>query len=129
MSSERIIIAAAPGTEWPLTLSEFEQRIRADRPGVRTQMKRLAGTDRAYVDFEIGDGANTRTGAYYENNHFDLSDDTPDFWADIIAWFLSLLPPDAQIMGFLEAVPEPRQLPHDSTPQQIVTIFNELNRR
>jgi hypothetical protein len=129
MSTERIIVAAEPGTDWPLSLAEFTNRLRDRWPEVRTWTQHSPITNADYLTFEVGTDEHTRSGAYFEHQQLDLSDGTPDDWADTIAWFLRLLPPTSRSVCLLAAVPEPTPLPRTSSHTDIAAILNELNNR
>jgi hypothetical protein len=127
MSTEGIIVAAAQGTEWPLSLADFAGQLRTRWPEVRTWTDHSPAAGRDYVEFQIGGVGETRSGAYYERKQLDLGDGTPDDWADTISWFLHLLPPGTPSVCLLEAVPVVTPLPGTSSPAQVAAILNELN--
>lgn len=128
MSNERIIVAAEPGTDWPLSLTDFADQLRGRWPDARTWVRHSPVTDGDYVAFEVGVAEQSRSGAYFEHRQLDLSDGTPEDWADTIAWFLRLLPATSQPVCLLAAVPEPTPLPRTSSPTEIAAILNDLNR-
>lgn len=127
MSNERIIVAAEPGTDWPLSIADFADRLRERWPDARTWTSHSPITDGDYVEFEVGTAEESRSGSYFERQQLDLSDGTPDDWADTIAWFLRLLPATSRAVCLLAAVPEPTPLPRTSSPTEIAAILNELN--
>jgi hypothetical protein len=129
MSNERIIVAAEPGTDWPLSLTDFADRLRGRWPDARTWTRHSPITNADYVAFEVGVAEQSRSGAYFPHRQLDLSDGTPEDWADTIAWFLRLLPATSHPLCLLSAVPEPTQLPRTSSPTEIAAILNGLNDR
>lgn len=127
MSNERIIVAAEPGTDWPLSLAGFADRLRTRWPDARTWTGHSPITNGDFVEFEVGAGEQSRSGVYFEHQQLDLSDGSPDDWADTIAWFLGLLPATSRSVCLLAAVPEPTPLPRTSSPADIAAILNGLN--
>lgn len=128
MSTERIIIAPAEGSEWPLSIADFAARLRERMPDAHTTTQRLPGPDGdPYYTFQFGQPGGRRHGAYFERHNLSLSDGTIEDWADTIAWFLRLLPESTPTVCALEAVPIPTAMPTRSTPEQITAILNELN--
>ncbi|HEX7658849.1 MAG TPA: hypothetical protein VF444_05160 [Pseudonocardiaceae bacterium] len=129
MSNEGIMICAAPGTRWPLTIDDFATNLRSRWPNVRTWLKHSLRTNDDYLDFDVPFPDYTRSGAYFNGTMFTLGDDTPEFWGSTVEWFLSLLPQDAQIVGIMEAASEMATIPRNSTATRIVAILDELNSR
>lgn len=127
MSTERIIIAPAEGSEWPLSLAEFADRLRERIPNAHTSVEHSPATNGDYYTFQFGEPGQRRYGAYFERVNLSLSDGTIEDWADTIAWFLRLLPERMPTVCLLEAVPIPTPLSTRSTPEQVATILNELN--
>lgn len=127
MSTERIIIAPAEGSEWPLSLADFADRLRVRIPDAHTTVQHSPATNGDYYTFQFGEPGQRRYGAYFERRNLSLSDGTIEDWADTISWFLRLLPEGAPTVCLLEAVPIPTPLSTRSTPEQVVATLNELN--
>jgi hypothetical protein len=81
------------------------------------------------MSFYISLAEQTRYGAYFEHHNLSLSDGSIEDWADTVAWFLTLLPADAQTVCLLEAVPIPTPLPNTCTAEEAAAILNELDSR
>jgi hypothetical protein len=130
MSTERIIIAPAEGSEWPLSLADFADRLRERIPDAYTTRQQLPGRNGdPYYTFQFDQLDNRLYGAYFERHNLSLSEGTIEEWADTIAWFLRLLPESTPTVCLLEAVPIPTPLPSRSTPEQVAAILHELNER
>ena len=127
MSTDRIIIAPAEGSEWPLSLADFADRLSERIPDAHTTVQHSPATNGDYYTFQFGEPGRRRYGAYFERSNLSLSDGTIEDWSDTIAWFLRLLPEGTPTVCLLEAVPIPTPLSTRSTPAQVAAILNELN--
>jgi hypothetical protein len=103
---DAIFIAAPPGTSWPLTCQDVEQHLQARFPHARTFQKFAPVSSKNYVDFEVTLGDMARHGSYFDNSNLILRDGSPEFWADTIVWFLSLLPTGTSAVAMVEGNPE-----------------------
>lgn len=122
-----IFIAAPPGGTWPLAMGGFEVELRSRWPEVWTARRTSAITSEEYLAFEIDIEGESRHGAYFDHRSLHLQDGTPEFWADTIVWFLSLLHRDAGVVCMTEHAPEPTSLARDATADQIVAVLDALN--
>jgi hypothetical protein len=125
--NDAIYIAAPPGTTWPLDRDTLDQRLQERFPDLRASLKHAPVRDQDYLDFETTLEGLPRHGAYFDRTHLILRDGPPALWADTVAWFLSLLPHDAEAVVMLEANPEHvAPLPRTATPEQITALLGEL---
>lgn len=124
--SDAIFIAAPPNTTWPLDLNGFESPLRARWPEVHTVVRQAPATDDDYLAFELDLAGERRHGAYFDRRYLLLEDGTPALWADTIAWFLSLLPTEAQVVCMTEAVPQPVPMPRRADAEQITAVLESL---
>jgi hypothetical protein len=124
--SDGIFIAASPNTLWPLEIDGFEGRVRTRWPDVRTETRHAPTSDEDYLAFELDIDGERRHGAYFDRRCLLLEDGTAAFWADTIAWFLSLLPTDAQVVCMTEAVARPIPMSRHADAAQIVTVLESL---
>jgi hypothetical protein len=121
------VTTAETGVPWDLSLEQFAQRMAAYRPDALTV---LDPDDRnPQVRFEISLGDEDVSGIYFTGASQQLAcwDATIDGWAPVIAWFLSLLPLEADADIFLEAVAVPQPLPRPTTAPDIARILTELD--
>ncbi|MBB5159086.1 hypothetical protein [Saccharopolyspora phatthalungensis] len=121
-----IFIAAPQGHPWEVSLDQVEGWLRERFPQALIFRERTRSSRVEYLDFECAIEGETRHGAFFERSHLLLNDGSPSFWADFIVWFLGRLPTGSQAVGMLEAVPEPRPLPTDATPDQVIAFFDDL---
>lgn len=126
--SDAIFIAAPPNTTGPLDLAGFERELRARWSEVHTAARQAPATNEDYLAFELDLDGEGRHGAYFDHRYLLLEDGTPAFWADSIAWFLSLLPIDAQVVCMAESAPQPTPMPRQADPGQITTVLESLDR-
>lgn len=124
--TDTIFIAAPQDTTWPLELGGFERQLRTRWSDVHTWTRHNAITDQDFLSFEMDMAGERRHGAYFDRHLLVLEDGTPDFWTDTIAWFLSLLPVDAEVVCMTETVPEPVPMPRRADPRQIVAVLESL---
>jgi hypothetical protein len=101
-----IFIAAPKRGTWPLTLDQFDMRLRERWPQAETFAHHAPISNEDYLDFQIDLDGVTRTASYYDRSNLILGDGDPEFWADTIVWSLGLLPADAQAVAMVEANPE-----------------------
>ena len=127
MSNEGIYIVAPEGTAWPLTVPEVHEQVLARWPGAFAEVVDIGG--HACLSFDVDVDGQSRNGLYVEGSNLGLRDGSPRIWAETIAWFLALLPPDAPVVCALEAVPTPVPLRRDAPPQEIVDVLEELDSR
>jgi hypothetical protein len=70
MSTERIIIAPAEGSEWPLCLADFADRLRERIPDAYTTTQQLPGPNGdSYYTFQFDHLNNRLYGAYFERHN------------------------------------------------------------
>jgi hypothetical protein len=124
--SDAIFIAAPPNTTWPLDLTGFDGPLRTRWPAVHTEIRQAPVNNEDYLAFELDLDSERRHGAYFDRRYLLLEDGAPAFWADTIAWFLSLLPTDAQVVCMTEAVPQPIPMPRQAGAEQIVAVLEAL---
>jgi hypothetical protein len=124
--SDTIFIAAAPATTWPLDLTGFGERLRDRWPEVRLTARPALAPNHGRLAFELDIDGERRHGTYFDRRYLVLEDGTPRFWAETIAWFLALLPADAQVVCLTEAVPEPVPLRRDADADQVVAVLESL---
>lgn len=132
--AERIYISAPEGGAWNLPLDVVEDKLRERWPEAVLRRKHQDFTNTDYLYFSIEVDGQARIGRYWEHQHLTLDDETPQFWADTIAWFLRLLPAGSEAVCFVDScAPETRPLPLDSSPEQIVhtiqAIYESFNQR
>jgi hypothetical protein len=121
-----IFIAAAPGSTWPLSLDSFAARLRARWADVVTVARHAAATNQDYLAFEVDLEGERRHGSFFDGRYLVLEDGTPSFWADTMAWFLSLLPVDASVVCMTESVPEPVPLARQASSAEIVAVLESI---
>jgi hypothetical protein len=125
--NDAIYIAAPPGTTWPLDLDALDQRLQERFPDLRAFLKHAPVRDQHYLDFQTTLEGLPRHGSYFDRTHLILRDGPPQLWADTIAWFLSLLPEDAEAVAMLETNPEHlAALPRTASAEQISVLLEEL---
>ena len=101
-----IFVAAPKPRTWPLTLDQFAARLAERWPQAETFAHHAPVSNEDYLDFQMDLDGMTRTASYYDRSNLILSDGDPEFWADTIVWFLSLLPADADAVAMVEVNPE-----------------------
>jgi hypothetical protein len=124
---DAIYIAAPPGTTWPLDLDTADQRLQEHFPDLRARLKHapLAGKD--YLEFETTLAGEPRHASYFDRSHLILRDGPPAFWAETIAWFLTLMPEDTAAIAMLETNPEHlAPLPPRPTAEQVLELLETL---
>jgi hypothetical protein len=125
--NDAIYIAAPPGTHWPLDLDTLDLRLQERFPDLRAFLKHAPVRDQDYLDFQTTLEGLPRHGTYFDRTHLILRDAPASLWAETIAWFLSLLPPDAEAVAMLETNPEhTAPMPRTATPEQITALLDEL---
>jgi hypothetical protein len=124
--SDKLVIAATPGTTWPLDLDTAETKIRERFPGVVTSRHIGATTGLEYVSFDVEIDDMMRHGIYVDGGNLTLSDGTPADWADTIAWFLSLLPPGTEAVALSEQNGELAYIPPNASAEQLQSILDRL---
>lgn len=123
---DAIFIAASPGTSWPLTIEEFEVRIRERYPEVLTSAKYEPVGDHDYLAFEVDLDGERRHGSYFDRSHLILSDAPPAFWTDTIVWFLALLPAGTPAVAMVETNPDTVPVPPGATADGVRELLDAL---
>jgi hypothetical protein len=126
MSTEGIILAAPPGTVWPLDLDQFEAALNVqygDIPVVRTPS---AIADDTYLMFAITIDGEPRNATYSSRGVLSLADASPLDWAPTIVWLLSLLPTGVPVVTMTDQHEEPVVLPGDRTPESLNAFLEQL---
>lgn len=127
--NDAIFIAAPPGTSWPLDLDTLDRRLQERFADVRASLKHAPVRDQDYLEFQTTIDGLPRHGSYFDRTHLILRDGPPALWADTVAWFLSLLPLDAEAVVMLETNPEHvAPLSRTAVPDQITALLEELER-
>ncbi|MGW3124575.1 hypothetical protein ACWDBW_47050 [Streptomyces sp. NPDC001107] len=121
-----IFIAAPPGTDWPLTMEEFEARIRERCPDVLCTSKHAVIGDEDYLAFEADIDDERRHGSYFDHAQLILRDAPPAFWADTIVWFLSLLPAGTPAVAMVETNPDIAPVPPGASADEIRNLLEGL---
>ncbi len=124
--SDAIFIAAPPNTTWPLDLTDFEGSLQTHWSDVHVTPRHAPATNEDYLAFELDLEGERRHGAYFDHRYLLLEDGTPALWADTIAWFLGLLPTDAQVVCMTEAVPQPIPMPRQASADQVIAVLDSL---
>ena len=121
------VTTAETGTPWNLPLEQFAERLAAHRTDALIAVD--AENTQPQVRFELTLGDQQAEGIYFTGEWQQLIcwDGTIDDWAQIIEWFLGLLPLDADADVFLEAVAIPQQLPRLARATDIARILTELD--
>ena len=115
------------GAPWNLPLEQFAQQFVEHRPDALIAVD--AENAQPQVRFELTFGEEQAEGIYFigEWQQLICRDGTIDDWAQIIEWFLGLLPLEADADIFLEAVAVPQQLPRLARAADIARILTELD--
>jgi hypothetical protein len=124
---DRIHIGSPADKPWPLTLTEFETSLHQRWPQAHTTIKQAVRSHNDYLAFHLTLDDQDRNAAYFPHEQIVLSDGTPTLWADTIAWFLNLLPDDAEVVCMKETSEGLTPLPRHATTQQITEILNNPN--
>jgi hypothetical protein len=124
--SDKLVIAATPGTTWPLDLDIAEAKILERFPDAVTARHTGATTGQQYVSFDVEIDDLMRHGIYVDGGNLTLSDGTPADWADTIAWFLSLLPPGTEAVALAEQNGELAYIPPSPSAEQLRSILDTL---
>ena len=121
------VTTAETGAPWNLSLEQFGQQLAEHRPDALIAVD--AENAQPQVRFELTFGDQPAEGIYFTGEWHQLIcwDGTIDDWSQIIEWFLSLLPLDADADIFLEAVAVPQQLPRPARAADITRILTELD--
>ena len=115
------------GAPWSLSLDQFAQHLAAHWSDALIAVD--AENAQPQVQFELTLGEEQAEGIYFTGEWQQLIcwDGTIDDWAQIIEWFLGLLPLNADADIFLEAVARPQQLPRLARAADIARILTELD--
>ena len=121
------VTTAETGTPWNLPLEQFAERLAAHRTDALIAMD--AENAQPQVRFELTLGDQQAEGIYFTGEWQQLIcwDGTIDDWAQIIEWFLGLLPPESGAQIFLEAVAIPQDLPRPATAADVARILTDLD--
>lgn len=125
---DAILVAAPPGTEWPLTMENLGRRLAEQLPEVRVfPAKQGAASGKQYIPFEVTLEGEVRHGTYFDRSHLILNDGPPELWADTIVWFLALLPPGTPAVAMVETNPEDVvPIPPAADAETIRALLDEL---
>ncbi|MFE9427724.1 hypothetical protein ACFYNO_32700 [Kitasatospora sp. NPDC006697] len=124
---DRVLIAAAPGTTWPLRREEFHASLVERFPEARCYEKHEPVNRVDYLGFYVDLDGTERHGNYFEGSHLTLEDAEPQEWAPTIEWFLTLLPVAAPVVAVLESNPDAlAPLPPRATAEEIRAALAEL---
>jgi hypothetical protein len=115
------------GYPWPLSVPALEAALRVRFPDMLAVVRPSAVIPDQVLSFEVAlaDGEKRR-GTFTSSGVLSLSDGTPEDWADTIAWYLSLLPPETPVIAMVEddiMAPLP---PGMTGPDQIAGFLNSL---
>ncbi|MER7850897.1 hypothetical protein ABTZ03_44030 [Kitasatospora sp. NPDC096077] len=124
---DTIYLGAAPGTTWALTPEEAEEHLQVRFPGMESWLKHAPVSDKDYVDFDVEVDGEVRQCSYFGGGQLILRDGDPAVWADTIAWFLGLLPPEARTVAMVAANPDNvRVVPPGSSTSEIEGLLQSL---
>jgi len=108
--------AAPPDTTWMLPAETFEEQLRRRFPDAVVRHADSRVTDAHYITFNVPLDGMPRGGVYSVGHTFVVNDGTPAEWADTLAWFLSLLPPDSGVVALAE-----------NNPRSIVPVMRDTD--
>lgn len=123
----KFFFAPAIGSTWELSLARFAQEIVSRWPhAIATHEDSYRGEP--YVSFWIA--AEKHDGMLTEDENLIYRDKNPVEAAAFVEWFLSLLPPDAQIrfsseMAVESGIHDDWWLPRDAGRQQIIEALTD----
>lgn len=126
MSTEGIILAAPPGTTWPLDLDQFETALHRQYGDIPTNRTPSAVADDTYLMFAVTIDGETRNATYSSRGVLSLADASPLQWAPTILWLLSLLPPGIPVVALTDHHEEPVALPTDYTAASLNAFLEQL---
>ena len=118
-----LFFAPAMSTTWSLPIQSFTAALEAQWPDANIEVTEFPD-GRPYVRFDI----KGHQGFYKSDENLVIREQTPAEAADILAWFLGLLPQDAHIRfsGEIAAESGIRDdwwLPRDAGKQQITQVL------
>jgi hypothetical protein len=121
------VTTAETGAPWNLPLERFAQQFAEHRSDALIAVD----TENAQpqVRFELTFGEEQAEGIYVIGDRQQLIcwDGTINDWAQVIEWFLTLLPLEADADILFEAVAVPQRLPRLATAADIARILIELD--
>ncbi|MFL6113409.1 MAG: hypothetical protein ACJ786_18920 [Catenulispora sp.] len=129
MNDGAIYLAAPPGTSWPLGIPTLDHHLQERFPDLLARVEHAPERDQHHLDFQVVLDGLPRSGTYFQGARLVLRDAPPRLWADTIAWFLALLPHDAEVVAMLETNPECiASVPGAATAEEITAMFEALER-
>jgi hypothetical protein len=123
---ETLYIGAIEGTRWPLDLNTVEQKLRERYPDLVSQRRNTAPPQQDYLSFDLSLGGEMRHGIYIDGGHLALSDGTPADWAEIVAWFLSLLPNGTPTAAYNEHTQQATPVPERANASQVKELLESV---
>ena len=123
---DKLYIAAAEGTTWPLDLDTAEARLQERFPDAVIGRQTGGATGKTWVSFDAEVNGMRRHGIYVEGGNLTLSDGEPADWAETIAWFLSLLPTGTPVVALAERNPTLVAVPSNATADEITQLLDGL---
>jgi hypothetical protein len=122
-----LFLAAPPGTTWTLPAEVFEEQLRRRFPDASIRHADSRISDAHYIIFNVPLDGMSRGGGYTVGRDLNVDDGTPAEWADTLAWFLSLLPPDSGVVAMAENNPRTIvPVPRDMDAADLQSLFEQL---
>lgn len=118
---------AADGTTWPLTVDQVAAAVDARTPGAPTTRSHAAVTGKDQLWFAYDAGGTSVECLYTDEFSLTITDCEPEQAADVLTWFLGLLPAATQTVILAETNPVPTPIATHASRADLTTALNRLS--